>query len=115
MPHIATGITGLNEILGRHYGIEELYWEPFIMFTLQDRIYCTTWPNVSSTENLQKRDTFFTVYSKKLKITHKKNVSIKGGQSFSFLSSRSLGRSVKTQRKAQLLLALGLFCNQTRL
>ena len=58
------------------------------------------WPNASSTENLQKRDTFSTVYSKKLKITHKKNVSIKGRQSFSFLSSRSLGRSVKTKKSS---------------
>ena len=30
MPKIALGITGLLEILGRDYGIEEPYWGPSV-------------------------------------------------------------------------------------
>ena len=32
MPKITLGITGLHEILGRDYGIEEPYWEPSTTF-----------------------------------------------------------------------------------
>ena len=31
MPKIALGITGLLEILGRDYGIEEPYWGPSLI------------------------------------------------------------------------------------
>ena len=31
MPKITLGITGLHEILGRDYGIEEPYWGPSIL------------------------------------------------------------------------------------
>ena len=34
MPKIALGITGLLEILGRDYGIEEPYWGPSCLSSL---------------------------------------------------------------------------------
>ena len=35
MPKITIGITGLRQILGRDYTIEELYWEP----SLHEQLY----------------------------------------------------------------------------
>ena len=32
MPKITLGITGLHEILGRDYGIEEPYWGPSVFY-----------------------------------------------------------------------------------
>ena len=37
MPKITLGITGLHEILGRDYGIEEPYWEPSTTFEKKKR------------------------------------------------------------------------------
>ena len=39
MPKTTLGITGLNEILGRDYGIEEPYWGPLCLRRVNDQLH----------------------------------------------------------------------------